>query len=99
MMSLFYVANWSFATGPFNEQFMYGAVALVLALVGAGEYYGLDALIEKAEPKPEEVVHTLPIDRLRPNRFQPRSRFDDAAIEDLAAAIRVWMHTGSPRPL
>jgi ParB family chromosome partitioning protein len=50
---------------------------------------GLDALIEKAEPKPEETVHTLPIDRLRPNRFQPRSRFDDAAIEDLAASIRV----------
>ena len=47
MMGLFYVANWSFATGPFNEQFMYGAVALVLGLVGAGEYYGLDALIEK----------------------------------------------------
>ena len=33
-------------------------------------------------------MHTLPIDRLRPNRFQPRSRFDDAAIEDLAASIR-----------
>jgi ParB family chromosome partitioning protein len=49
---------------------------------------GLDALIEKAEPKPEETVHSLPIDRLRPNRFQPRSRFDDAAIEDLAASIR-----------
>ena len=47
MMGLFYVANWSFGTGPFNEQFMYGAVALVLGLIGAGEYYGLDALIEK----------------------------------------------------
>jgi thiosulfate dehydrogenase (quinone) large subunit len=47
MMGLFYIANWSFATGPFNEQFMYGAVAIVLALVGAGEYFGLDALIEK----------------------------------------------------
>jgi ParB family chromosome partitioning protein len=49
---------------------------------------GLDALIEKAEPKPDETVHSLPIDRLRPNRFQPRRRFDDAAIEDLAASIR-----------
>jgi thiosulfate dehydrogenase [quinone] large subunit len=47
MMGLFYVANWSFATGPFNEQFMYGAIAIVLALVGAGEYFGLDAAIEK----------------------------------------------------
>jgi ParB family chromosome partitioning protein len=49
---------------------------------------GLDALIEKAEPRPEETVRTLPIDKLRPNRFQPRSRFDDAAIDDLAASIR-----------
>ena len=47
MMALFYVANWSFATGPFNEQFMYGAIALVLGLVGAGQYYGLDALVGK----------------------------------------------------
>jgi ParB family chromosome partitioning protein len=50
---------------------------------------GLDALIEKAEPKPDEPVRTLPIDRLHPNRFQPRTRFDDAAIEDLAASIRI----------
>jgi ParB family chromosome partitioning protein len=49
---------------------------------------GLDALIEKAEPKPDETVRTLPIDRLHPNRFQPRTRFDDEAIEDLAASIR-----------
>jgi len=47
MMGLFYVASWSFANGPFNEQFMYGVVALVLAIVGAGEYYGLDAIIDK----------------------------------------------------
>ena len=47
MMGLFYIANWSFATGPFNEQFMYVAVAAFLGLVGAGEYYGVDALIEK----------------------------------------------------
>jgi thiosulfate dehydrogenase (quinone) large subunit len=48
MMALFYVASWSFGTGPFNEQFMYGAVAAFLGVVGAGEYYGIDALLEKA---------------------------------------------------
>ena len=26
---------------------MYGAIALVLGLVGAGQYYGLDALVGK----------------------------------------------------
>jgi ParB family chromosome partitioning protein len=49
---------------------------------------GLDALIEKAEAKGEEPVNTLPLDRLHPNRFQPRSHFDETAIEDLAASIR-----------
>jgi hypothetical protein len=36
MMALFYVANWSFATGPFNEQLMYGVIAGTIAFVGAG---------------------------------------------------------------
>jgi ParB family chromosome partitioning protein len=49
---------------------------------------GLDSLIEKVEPKPDEPVRTLPLASLHPNRFQPRSHFDDAAIEDLASSIR-----------
>jgi thiosulfate dehydrogenase [quinone] large subunit len=47
MMALFYVASFSFANGPFNQQFMYGVTCLVLAIVGAGEYYGLDAILDK----------------------------------------------------
>jgi thiosulfate dehydrogenase (quinone) large subunit len=47
MMGLFYVANWSFANGPFNEQFYYGAIAAIVAYTGAGEHYGLDAWVEK----------------------------------------------------
>jgi thiosulfate dehydrogenase (quinone) large subunit len=47
MMALFYVANWSFGTGPFNEQFMYGLMAAVVAYTGAGEHYGLDPIIER----------------------------------------------------
>jgi len=49
---------------------------------------GLDALIEKSEA-PEEAVRTLPVASLRPNRFQPRAHFDEAAIEDLTESIRV----------
>jgi len=49
---------------------------------------GLDALIEKTEPKPDEPVRTLPVDSLHPNRFQPRTYFDEAAIEDLVASVR-----------
>jgi thiosulfate dehydrogenase (quinone) large subunit len=47
MMALFYVANWSFATGPFNEQFMYGVIAAVVAYTGAGEHYGIDEIVER----------------------------------------------------
>jgi ParB family chromosome partitioning protein len=49
---------------------------------------GLDALIEKSEPKPDEPVRTLPVASLHPNRFQPRTYFDEAAIEDLVASVR-----------
>lgn len=46
MMALFYVANWSFATGPFNEQLMYGVIAGTIAFVGAGAY-ALDTVVAK----------------------------------------------------
>ncbi len=46
MMALFYVANWSFATGPINEQLMYGVVAGTIAFVGAGAY-ALDTAVAK----------------------------------------------------
>ncbi|HYH46101.1 MAG TPA: ParB/RepB/Spo0J family partition protein [Thermoanaerobaculia bacterium] len=36
-----------------------------------------------------EAVTSLPIDRLRPNRLQPRSLFDEQGLEDLAASIRM----------
>jgi ParB family chromosome partitioning protein len=43
---------------------------------------GLDALIQ-AEP-----ARTLPIDALEPNRFQPRTAFDDARLDELVDSIR-----------
>ncbi len=49
---------------------------------------GLDALIETAPEIPQETVRTLPLDSLRPNRFQPRSHFNEAQIDELAESIR-----------
>jgi thiosulfate dehydrogenase [quinone] large subunit len=46
LMTLLFVSNWSFASGPFNEQFMYGLIALTIAYVGAGAY-ALDTAIAK----------------------------------------------------
>jgi ParB family chromosome partitioning protein len=47
-------------------------------------------LIVKEPPAaaPVAPLQSLAIDRLKPNRFQPRTYFDDAQIEDLAASIR-----------
>lgn len=49
---------------------------------------GLDALL-KEEPPPPAPVQALPVTSLRPNRLQPRTTFDEAAIEELAASIRI----------
>ena len=46
MMALFYIANWSFANGPINEQLMYGVIAGTIAFVGAGAY-ALDTAVAK----------------------------------------------------
>ncbi len=43
---------------------------------------GLDALLA------DEPARSLPVDRLRPNRFQPRTDFDDAKLAELAESIR-----------
>ncbi len=46
---------------------------------------GLDALLQ---PEAEEGVREVALDRLRPNRHQPRTRFDEADLESLAQSIR-----------
>jgi len=57
------------------------------ALKKRGLGRGLDALIEEAPPAPAPV-QTLLITQLKPNRYQPRTQFDDDAIEELAASIK-----------
>ena len=46
LMALLFVSNWSFANGPFNEQFMYGLAAIAIVLTGAGAY-ALDTVVAK----------------------------------------------------
>jgi ParB family transcriptional regulator, chromosome partitioning protein len=49
---------------------------------------GLDALIEKQPEAPQAPARTLPLASLRPNRLQPRTSFNESAIEELAESIR-----------
>ncbi|WP_129631987.1 ParB/RepB/Spo0J family partition protein [Candidatus Oscillochloris fontis] len=48
---------------------------------------GLDALIGNATPE-TQTVRMIPVDRIRENRSQPRTRFDEHALDELAASIR-----------
>jgi ParB family chromosome partitioning protein len=50
---------------------------------------GLDALldVESAAP-PRETVATVDIDRIQPGRYQPRTKMDGDALNELAASIR-----------
>lgn len=48
---------------------------------------GLDALLSRDEA-PAPGLRTAPIDALLPNRFQPRSNFDESGLEELAESIR-----------
>ena len=44
---------------------------------------GLDALL----PKVDKPAHMLPVDRLSPSPFQPRSRLDEGKVAELAASV------------
>ena len=50
---------------------------------------GLDALLGgTGKPKPEDELAQLPIDALRPGKYQPRTRMDEASLAELAESIR-----------
>ena len=49
---------------------------------------GLDALLAGADLPDAEALQTLPLERIQPGKYQPRTRMDDAALDELAASIR-----------
>lgn len=42
------------------------------------------------EPKQKEHVFLIPVDRIQPNQYQPRTEFDEAALKGLAESIRQY---------
>jgi ParB family chromosome partitioning protein len=50
---------------------------------------GLDALLGAEEPERKDTLGTLPVGSIRPGRYQPRTRMDEASLAELAASIRV----------
>jgi ParB family chromosome partitioning protein len=49
---------------------------------------GLDALLAKDEEPSGEALKTLRIDELQPGRYQPRTRMDQASLEELAQSLK-----------
>ncbi|MBM3470464.1 MAG: ParB/RepB/Spo0J family partition protein [Armatimonadetes bacterium] len=49
---------------------------------------GLGALIPGAGPEAPSGAIELPIDRIRPNRMQPRTGFDEESLAEMGASIR-----------
>ncbi len=48
---------------------------------------GLDVLLGK-ESAPKDSLATLPVARIRPGKYQPRTRMDQQALAELAASIK-----------
>ena len=49
---------------------------------------GLDALLGADDSERKDALGTLPISAIRPGKYQPRTRMDEAALGELAASIR-----------
>jgi ParB family chromosome partitioning protein len=49
---------------------------------------GLDALLGSDVP-PRDTLGSLPVSRIRPGKYQPRTRMDQEALAELAASIKV----------
>jgi ParB family chromosome partitioning protein len=56
--------------------------------LGRGLEALLPAVTEKAAAKVDQEFQRVPITRLVPNQDQPRKRFDDAALDELAESIK-----------
>ncbi|MBI3376066.1 MAG: ParB/RepB/Spo0J family partition protein [Betaproteobacteria bacterium] len=48
---------------------------------------GLDALLGSDSP-PRDALGSLPVNRIRPGKYQPRTRMDQEALAELAASIK-----------
>ena len=49
---------------------------------------GLDALLSGSDKPHGDEQRSLPIERLRPGKYQPRTQMDEASLAELAASIR-----------
>ena len=58
-----------------------------MKLKGLGR--GLDALLSGDNGNYQDEQRSLPVERLRPGKYQPRSRMDETSLAELAASIKM----------
>ena len=49
---------------------------------------GLDALLAGSDAKAEDELRNLPVERLKPGKYQPRTHMDQESLAELAASIK-----------
>ncbi|RKT51212.1 chromosome segregation DNA-binding protein [Azonexus fungiphilus] len=49
---------------------------------------GLDALLAGSDAKADDELRNLPVDRLKPGKYQPRTQMDQDSLAELAASIK-----------
>ena len=49
---------------------------------------GLDALLSGNAKEQDDVLSEMKVDQLKPGKYQPRSRMDEASLNELAASIK-----------
>jgi ParB family chromosome partitioning protein len=59
---------------------------MMIKMKGLGR--GLDALLSGKEEQHADEQRLLPVDRLRPGKYQPRTRMDETSLAELAASIK-----------
>ncbi len=59
---------------------------MMIKMKGLGR--GLDALLSGSDEKRSDEQRVLPVERLKPGKYQPRTRMDEASLAELAASIK-----------
>ena len=49
---------------------------------------GLDALLAGSDSKADDELRNLPVERMKPGKYQPRSHMDQESLAELAASIK-----------
>jgi ParB family chromosome partitioning protein len=63
---------------------------MIMAKPNKGLGRGLDALLAgSSTTKSNDALRELKVEQLKPGKYQPRSRMDEASLQELAASIRV----------